>query len=97
MKTKIITLLITLISLVACIPDGSNTADASTLTETSAPITVRQIGVRSTSRTGIAIYDVSYNGHNHEFISTVSIYAGLEHWPSCRYCLEEKNETQPDN
>lgn len=45
---------------------------------------------------GIAIYDVSYNGHNHEFISTVSIYAGLEHWPSCRYCLEEKNKIQYD-
>lgn len=97
MKTKIITLLIALISLVACIPDRPDTADASTLTETPALNTIRQIGVSSTSRMGIAIYDVSYNGQHHEFISTVSIYTGLEHWPSCRYCLEEKNETQPDN
>lgn len=97
MKTRIITLLIATVSLISCIPDRPDTADASTLTETPALITVRQIGVKSTSRTGIAIYDVSYNGQHHEFISTVSIYAGLEHWPSCRYCLEEKNETKPDD
>lgn len=97
MKTRIITLLITLISLVACIPDRPDTEDSTSLTETPDLVTVRQIGVKSTSRIGIAIYDVSYNGQHHEFISTVSIYAGLEHWPSCRYCLEEKNETQSDN
>ena len=98
MKTKsILILLIAIVSLISCIPDRPDTADASSLTETSALITVRQIGVRSISRIGIAIYDVSYNGQHHEFIGTVSIYAGLEHWPSCRYCLEEKNKTQTDN
>ncbi len=36
------------------------------------------------------ILDIEHEGNRHEFITTNSYNSGLTHWPSCKYCEDNK-------
>ena len=38
---------------------------------------------------GVLILDIEHEGNRHEFI-TSSLSYGLTHWPSCKYCEDNK-------
>lgn len=84
MKT-IILLISMAVAFVSCETQGTGTR-----IEKESPHKLPKVIVAEQFKGMMLILDIEHEGNRHEFITTNSYNSGLTHWPSCKYCEDNK-------